>query len=80
MSAMFGSQTGPIDYLCCDIFIRANIGSSGGRGEEWQAETDPSELQAWAAKLFAFFYEKTEGFVWNREPLRLAANLASKSK
>ncbi|KAJ1896834.1 hypothetical protein LPJ71_006470, partial [Coemansia sp. S17] len=75
MSTMFGSETGPADYLCCDIFVQANMGSSTN---EWQAVTDPGILQAWVAKLFAFFFERTEGFVWNREPPRLFANLANK--
>ncbi|KAJ2045842.1 hypothetical protein H4S04_005401 [Coemansia sp. S16] len=77
MSTMFGSETGPVDYLCCDIFVQANMGSSIN---EWQAVADPGVLQAWVAKLFAFFFERTEGFVWNREPPRLFANLANKGK
>ncbi|KAJ2494026.1 hypothetical protein IWW37_000104 [Coemansia sp. RSA 2050] len=68
MSTLFGSEAGPIDYLCCDIFVQAGI---GGNGNEWRAVTDPTILRAWVAKLFAFFSAKTEGFVWNREVLRL---------
>ncbi|KAJ2902715.1 hypothetical protein GGI21_004522, partial [Coemansia aciculifera] len=73
MSALFGSEPGPIDYLCCDIFVQASTDNG-----EWQVIADPGVLQAWAAKLFAYFYEKSKDFVWNREPLVLAANLKGK--
>ncbi|KAJ2013380.1 hypothetical protein IWW57_006090, partial [Coemansia sp. S610] len=75
MSTLFGSEAGPIDYLCCDIFVQAGIGSNDN---EWQAVSNPGILRAWVAKLFAFFSVGTEGFVWNREALRLSADLANK--
>ncbi|KAJ2003733.1 hypothetical protein GGI04_002857, partial [Coemansia thaxteri] len=74
MNAIFGTETGAVDYLLCDIFVRANAGSRN----DWKAVQDAAKLRVWVAKLFAFFYARTEGFVWNRECPKLIANTENK--
>ncbi|ORX68291.1 SGT1-domain-containing protein [Linderina pennispora] len=56
-----------IDYFECDIYV-----GTGAKG--WQLVTDPQVLLDWEARLFAFIAERTAGFIWNRDPLRIFSN------
>ncbi|KAJ1948368.1 hypothetical protein EC988_005204 [Linderina pennispora] len=56
-----------IDYFECDIYV-----GTGAKG--WQLVTDPQVLLDWEARLFAFIAERTAGFIWNRDPLRIFTN------
>ncbi|KAI7834845.1 SGT1 protein-domain-containing protein [Kickxella alabastrina] len=73
LSDIFGADTGAVDYLRCDIYVQSAGDSSG-----CPIETDIEKLRSWHARIYSVFTEKTEAYVWNREPLSLFVNTRSK--
>ncbi|KAJ2155913.1 hypothetical protein GGF46_005523 [Coemansia sp. RSA 552] len=58
-----------MDYFCCEIFV-----GHGPAEGSWTPETNTEALEAWHARLHAFIAQRTDDFIWNREPLQLFVN------